>query len=261
MVWEGEGFLRHVLSQNLPISNFIDSDFLLLNERLATHYGVEGVKGLALQPVPRPADSVRGGVLTQAGVLKVTANGTATSPVLRGVWVLENILGQPTPPPPPNTGGIEPDIRGATTVREQLAKHRDNESCQSCHRSIDPPGFALESFDPIGTYRTQYARFVVTNEEKGWGHLGTGAKVDASGETSAGERFADIREFKRLLLNEEKTFAECLARKLLTYGMGRELGFSDRASVAAILEKTRAEGSGLRTLLYHIVASDTFSTR
>ena len=116
MVREGEGFFRQILVEDLPISNFLDSDWAMLNQRLAEHYGVPGVQGMAMQKVKLPGDSVRGGVLTQAGVLKVTANGTSTSPVMRGVWVLENILGQATPPPPPNTGGIEPDIRGAVTL-------------------------------------------------------------------------------------------------------------------------------------------------
>ncbi|HEV7404287.1 MAG TPA: DUF1592 domain-containing protein, partial [Chthoniobacteraceae bacterium] len=142
MVREGEGFFRQMLQEDLPIADFLDSDWAMLNQRLAEHYGIEGVKGIELRKVKLPAESVRGGVLTQAGVLKVTANGTNTSPVMRGVWVLENILGEPVPPPPPNTGGIEPDIRGAVTIREQLAKHRSTASCMACHSRIDPPGFA-----------------------------------------------------------------------------------------------------------------------
>ena len=260
MVRESEGFFRHILTQNLPIVNFLDSKFAMLNQRLAQHYGVEGVQGFDLRPVSLPADSLRGGVLTQAAVLKVTANGTTTSPVTRGVWVLENILGQHTPPPPPNTGGIEPDIRGATTVREQLDKHRHVESCAACHQKIDPPGFALESFDPIGDYRVHYPLWVVHNEEKGYGSVKQGAPVDASGNLASGEKFTDIRGFKKLLVERKDDFARCLTEKLLTYATGREMGFSDREAIAAIVKQADAKGSGLTTLIREIVASDLFAT-
>ena len=200
-------------------------------------------------------------MLTQAGVLKVTANGTTTSPVLRGVWVLENILGQPTPPPPPNVGGIEPDIRGATTVREQLDKHRHVESCSVCHRKIDPPGFALESFDPIGDYRENYLRWKATNVEQGWGNVEQGAKVDASGNLQTGEAFAGIREFKKLLVEQRGAFNHCLTEKLLTYGLGREMGFSDRDAIEAIIRSTESHGTGLRSLIHAIVESETFANQ
>src|SRR5690606_19535941 len=120
-------------------------DFTFLNERLADHYGVPGVHGAAMRKVPLPDDSVRGGFMTQASVLKVTANGTTTSPVMRGKWITERILGIEIPPPPP-VAAVEPDIRGAVTLRQQLEKHRNDSSCASCHRKMDPPGFALESF-------------------------------------------------------------------------------------------------------------------
>lgn len=261
MVREGEGFFRELLARDLSIANFLDSDFAMLNGRLARHYGIDGVRGFALRPVPLPPGSVRGGVLTQAGVLKVTANGTNTSPVMRGVWVLENILGEPTPPPPPNTGGIEPDIRGATTIRQQLEKHRDVESCNVCHRHIDPPGFALESFDPIGDFRANYLRFVVSNPEKGWGSVQPGAVVDASGKLATGEPFAEIRAFKKLLVERRAAFARCLTEKLLSYGLGREMGFADRDAVTAIVRQFEAQGNGLRTLVHAIVESETFATR
>jgi hypothetical protein len=261
MVREGEGFFRELLAENLPITNILDSDWAMLNQRLAEHYGVPGVRGLALQKVKLPPNSVRGGVLTQAGVLKVTSNGTTTSPVLRGVWVLENILGQPVPPPPPNTGGIEPDIRGAATVREQLDKHRHEESCMMCHVKIDPPGFALESFDPIGDFRTTYLRWVVHNEKEGYGSVKPGALVDTSGKLATGEPFTDIREFKRLLLARSDSFAHCLTAKLLAFGLGREMGFSDREAIDAIVKQTAAHGGGLRSLVHDIAESETFSSR
>lgn len=261
MVREGEGFFRRLLAENLPVADVLDSQWAMLNQRLAEHYGIEGVRGLELRSVQLPAGSVRGGVLTQAGVLKVTANGTTTSPVTRGVWVLENILGDHVPPPPPNTGGIEPDIRGATTIREQLDQHRSVESCMGCHRRIDPPGFALESFDPIGDFRQKYARWIVSNAEKNYGVVGTGAAVDASGQLVTGETFADIREFKTLLLGQREAFTRCLAEKLLTYALGREMGFSDRDAIAAIAKQADAKGGGLRTLIHGLTQSDTFTTR
>ena len=258
MTWESEGFFRELLRDDITIDDLLDSKWAWLNERLARHYEIEGVEGLPMRKVTLPEGSVRGGVLTQAAVLKVTANGTTTSPVLRGVWVLENILGRPTPPPPPNTAGIEPDIRGAVTIREQLAKHRSTASCNVCHKSIDPPGFAMECFDPTGAYRERYLRWKVTNAEHNWGSVEKAAPVDTSGETEAGAKFKDIRDFKKLLLADRDAFAHCLTEKLATYALGREMGFGDREQIEAIVKKTRAGGNGLRTLVQAIAASDLF---
>src|SRR5205085_644120 len=149
-------FFAELLRADLPARNVVDSDFTFLNERLADHYGISGVTGVRFRKVTLPPDSLRGGLMTQASVLKVTANGTTTSPVLRGHWITERILGLETPPPPPSVEAVEPDIRGAVTIRQQLEKHRADPSCASCHRKMDPPGFALESFDVIGGYRTRY---------------------------------------------------------------------------------------------------------
>ncbi len=261
MVEESQAFFRTLLVENLPIRNFLDSDFAMLNARLGAHYGIEGVRGVTVQKTSLPHDSLRGGALTQAAVLKVTANGTNTSPVLRGVWVLENFLGQSVPPPPPNAGSIEPDIRGATTIRQQLDKHRHVESCNVCHRHIDPPGFALESFDPIGKFRKQYIRYHVEpqNADKGWGRVVPAGEVDPSGVLSTGEPFADLRELKTLLVRNEPRFARCLTEKLTTFALGRELGFSDREAVDEILRRHAADGNGLRSLIHAIVESPTFA--
>src|SRR5581483_10814513 len=156
MTAETQLFFDELIRKNLGVTNLVDSDFSVLNERLARHYGIAGVQGVELRPVNLPPGCLRGGLLTQASILKVTSNGTTTSPVKRGAWILSRILGKPPHPPPPGTPVIEPDIRGATTVREQLAKHRSQESCAVCHRNIDPPGFALESFDVMGGYRDRY---------------------------------------------------------------------------------------------------------
>ena len=153
MLKETTLFFNEVLSHDLPVTHFVSSDFTFLNARLARHYRIPGIDGMEMRKVQLPPDSHRGGLLTMGSILKVTANGTTTSPIVRGAWVLERILGTPPPKPPANISAIEPDIRGATTIREQLAKHRTEASCASCHREIDPPGFALESFDVIGGWR------------------------------------------------------------------------------------------------------------
>ena len=153
---ETERFFEEILGHDRSVTDFVDSDWTFLNQRLAQHYGIAGVSGGELRRVKLPPGSHRGGVLTHASILKVTADGTRTSPVLRGKWVLDRILGQPPAPPPPDIPVLEPDIRGATTIRQQLDKHRNTVACASCHRHIDPPGFALESFDVIGGWRDFY---------------------------------------------------------------------------------------------------------
>ena len=181
LVAETRGFFRHILQKDLSVMNFVDSDFAYLNQRLADHYGVPGVRGHEkFQIVKLPDDSIRGGVLTQGSVLKVTANGTNTSPVLRGIWILDKIMGQPALPPPPGVPAVEPDIRGATTIREQLTKHREEESCARCHARIDPPGFAMEEFNAIGGYRDFYR--TVGGEGK------TRREIQLSGWTNRGKR-------------------------------------------------------------------------
>src|SRR5205814_3735948 len=140
-------YFADLLQRDLPARNLVDADYVFLNERLAAHYGISGVSGATLRRVALPAGSPRGGLMTQAAVLKVTANGTTTSPVLRGAWIMERMLGKPPPPPPPSVPAVEPDIRGAQTIREQLDKHRTLPTCAACHAKIDPAGFALENFD------------------------------------------------------------------------------------------------------------------
>ncbi|HEV7281969.1 MAG TPA: DUF1592 domain-containing protein [Pirellulaceae bacterium] len=263
MVGESEAFFRLLLQEDRSVANLLDSDFAMLNGRLAKHYGIDDVEGLEIREVKLPPESVRGGVLTQGAVLKVTANGTTTSPVTRGAWVLENLLGKEIPPPPPSVPGLEPDIRGASTIREQLDKHRDDASCNVCHRHIDPPGFALESFDPAGKHREKYLRFVVNPDhvEEGWGSVQPVADVDASGTMTTGQSFEDIRQFKQLLVADKARFVRCLTEKLTTYGLGRELGFSDREAIERLARQTEKQGDGLRTLVKAIVLSETFQMR
>ncbi|MEM0927215.1 MAG: DUF1592 domain-containing protein, partial [Planctomycetota bacterium] len=199
MVVETHAFLSEMIESNLPIRNLIDSDFAMMNRRLAEHYELPPVDGTRVKRVTLPPDSVRGGLLGQASILKVTANGTNTSPVTRGVWVLERLLGQTPPPPPPGVPGVEPDIRGATTLRDLLDKHRDSDNCRACHAKIDPPGFALESFNPIGGFRTHYRSLgqgprpetVVRGRRVGYR---MGPPVDASGDNLDGTNFRDFLE-------------------------------------------------------------------
>src|SRR6185436_2102733 len=193
------------------------SDFTFLNERLAEHYGILSVNGVNLRKLKLPEGSVRGGLMTQASVLKVSANGTTTSPVLRGHWITERILGLETPPPPPTVEAIEPDIRGAVTIRQQLDKHRTNASCAACHRKIDPPGFALECFDVMGGYRERYrAVSDKVKPVKGYGMNGQAFQfhyalpVDTAGELPDGRPFKDVRGLKKLLAEDELPIARNL---------------------------------------------------
>lgn len=263
---ETQLFFSELLRRNLPVRNVVASDFAMLNERLATLYAIPGVMGVHFRPVPLPPDSMRGGLLTQASVLKVTANGTTTSPVTRGVWVMERILGEHTPPPPASVPAVESDIRGATTIREQLARHRSEESCNSCHRKIDPPGFALENFDVMGGWRTRYRASHQGQGDKvmGFGHDGLifkfllGQPVDATGELPDGRAFSDIREFRQALLAGEEKLARNLAQQLAVYATGAPIRFSDRAQIARIVERSRASDYGVRSLIHELVQSELF---
>ena len=268
MLKETQLFFKALLSEDLSLLNFIDSDFTFLNQRLAEHYGLSGVRGQAFQRVPLPQDHVRGGVLTQASLLKVTANGTTTSPVLRGVWVLENLLGQTIPPPPDNLPIVEPDIRGTTTLREQLQKHQDTDSCSRCHSKIDPIGFALENFDVIGGWRDNYRTLEQGERPKlkqdphtfAWIRWRIGPPVDATAVAEDGTPFSDIREYKRWLLRQPETIVNALTRKLMIYALGRRLGFSDREELNVIVERVSNRGYGLRSLIHEIVQSQLFQT-
>ncbi|WP_145212739.1 DUF1592 domain-containing protein [Planctomycetes bacterium TBK1r] len=267
MVQETERFFDEILTNDLSLVNFVDSQFSFLNGRLANHYGIEGVDGQTFRKVQLPPDSPRGGLLTQASVLKVTANGTYTSPVLRGAWILENILGQPTPPPPDNVGSIEPDIRGATTIGEQLAKHRDVQSCAACHRQIDPPGFALECFDPIGGYRDQYRTMSPDAQRPNlkqapftyaWVRYRIGLPVDATAQMPDGQTIQSVDDFKRILAANPDQLARNLAGKVMTYALGRKIGFADRRSVEDIVGQARRQNYGFRSLIHAIVQHPTF---
>jgi hypothetical protein len=255
---------EEILKHDRSLLDFVDADWSILNERLAAHYGIPGLVGSDFHKVTLPAGSHRGGVLTQASVLKVTADGTRTSPVLRGKWVLEKILGQPPPPPPADVPSLEPDIRGATTIRQQLDKHRSIASCASCHVHIDPPGFALETFDPIGGYRDFYraatgARTRALKVTFSGRPLFRGADVEKGGVTHDGKAFRDIDDYKKLLLADHKDqIARNLTEKLLVYATGADIQFADREVVEQIVAKLKSRNYGFRTLVHEVVASRVF---
>ena len=264
---ETQRFFAELVHEDLPVRNLVASDFAMLNERLAAHYGLPPVQGVAIRRAPLPPDSPRGGLMTQAAVLKVTANGTTTSPVLRGAWIMERILGQPLPPPPASVAAIDPDIRGAVTIRQQLEKHRTQESCASCHRKMDPPGFALESFDVMGGWRERYRAEGGDRPEMGLAKSGQkfafhyALPVDASGEMPDGRQFRDIREFKHLLLADEKQLARNLVRQLTVFATGAAVRFSDREQIEAILERAGSSHYGVRSLIHELVQSDLFRSK
>ena len=268
---ETQTFLAELVRGDLPARTVVAADFAMLNERLAAHYGLPPVAGVALRKVALPADSLRGGLMTQASVLKVTANGTTTSPVIRGAWIMERVLGLPPPPPPPSVPAVEPDIRGAKTIREQLAKHRELESCAACHAKIDPAGFALEQFDIMGGWRGQYRAVpegkTDAKKEQGYGKNGQpftfhlAQPVDASGNLPDGRAFTDVRALKKLLLADERLIARNLARQLVVYATGAPIRFGDRARVEQILDRAAASGYGVRTLIREIVLSPLFQTK
>jgi uncharacterized protein DUF1592/uncharacterized protein DUF1588/uncharacterized protein DUF1585/uncharacterized protein DUF1587/uncharacterized protein DUF1595/cytochrome c len=264
VIGETQSFFSELIRRNLGVTNLVSSDFAMLNERLAAHYGIGDVEGVRLRSIPLKADCVRGGLLTQASVLKVTANGTTTSPVKRGAWIMTRLLGKPPPPPPPNVPALEPDIRGATTIRAQLSLHRNQETCAACHRNIDPAGFALENFDVMGGWRDRYRSSGQGDPVEGIGHNGLnfhyclGPTVDPSGELPDGRRFQNVAELKELLLKDDEQLARNLTRQLVIYATGAPIQFSDRPQIGKILAHTRPTGYGVRSLIHEIVQSDLF---
>ncbi|MEM7012031.1 MAG: DUF1592 domain-containing protein [Verrucomicrobiota bacterium] len=281
MLAETRAYFRDLITENRSIDHVVDSDFVLINQRLAELYEIRGVAGGLLREVKLPSNSPRGGFLAQAAVLKVTANGTATSPVLRGVWVTERILGIPLRPPPPNIPAVEPDATGAVTIRELIEAHRADEACASCHRIMDPPGFALESFDVIGGWRDNYRasgrpKMVWVGEGKERvkqlePHVSVltargdrkpirlGGHVDASGQLLDGGEFEDIDEFRQLLLADKKALARNLARQLTIYATGKGYRFSDRPVIEQIVDNAENSDFGVRSLIEAVVTSALFT--
>ncbi len=256
---ETEHFIAEMFRHDLPLVNLIDSDWAMLNQRLAKHYGIEGVIGPEFRRVSLDkSKTVRGGLLTQASIHAVTSNGSTTSPVSRGTWMLEKFLGTPAPAPPPDVPVIEPDIRGATTIKEQLAKHRTIASCNSCHRKIDPHGFALENFDVIGGWRSKY-RALVEARPGARAKLSDGPLVDSADEWEGVGQFGNFSEFRELLKQREDFVALNLAHQLATFALGRVPGFADRQPLKAIATNVQEKKSGMKSLVLELVSSPVFT--
>lgn len=270
-------FFKEVLLRDMTAAELVRTNVNVLSQRLAEHYGIPGVDGTRFRRIDVDAKtSHRGGFLTMAAVCKVTANGTTTSPVKRGAWVMKKVIGSPPQPPPPDVPAVEPDVKGATTIREQLAKHRADAACAGCHAKFDPPGFALENYDVIGGYRAEYrategkkspdfAKLFpgLTGPEGKLGahaHFGfrAGPAVDPTGELADGKKFADLRAYQDLILADPKTVSRNLANQLVWYATGAPVGFADRDAVDAVLAKAGGNNPRVRTLIAEIIQSPLF---
>jgi hypothetical protein len=277
MLQETRAYVAELIRRDLGVTHLVDSEFAFLNGRLTRHYlgdsrtrgqserdkdrddenrnpassWTDGLlaspikPGNGLQPVKLVSNTPRGGLLAQGAILKVTADGTATSPVIRGVFVNERILGAHIPPPPPNVPAIEPDIRGATSIRDQLEKHRSSENCASCHKTIDPPGFVLENFDPVGGWRTRYG-------------AERGVPVNPAGVTPDGAPFTGLDEWKRLYTRRSDQLARGFTEQFLTYATGATARFSDRAALEEVVKATAKSGHGMRSIVKASIASPIF---
>lgn len=251
---ETYAFFREVVTNDLPVTNFLDSDFVMINERLARHYGIEGVKGPDMRRVAIEPVHHRGGVLGMAGLMTLLSDGTRTLPVRRAAWVKTELFGDPPGNPPPNAGEIQPNTAGAKlTVRERLDRHRNEPTCASCHTKLDPFGIALENYDAIGQWRTQ---------ANGEGFRSRNAPpIDASGRFPEGDEFASLDEFKAGLLQRRDQFTRNLVEKMLTYALTRPVGYTDRETVDAITESVRQDDYRMRTLIRAVVHSELFQSK
>jgi len=256
MKQEAQLFFRNLLDHNGSVGDFLDADYTFVDKKLATHYQLPQKDALRLEDgfrkVSLKSQKHRGGILGMAGVLTVSANGVETSPVTRGVWVWENILGVTPPPPPDEVPAIDPDTQGATTIRQKLEKHRADKACAECHHKIDPLGFALENFDPIGRYRVNYPKPAKAEAQK----------VDPSGKFSSGEKFANFTEFKRTLLTTRKdTFTSHLISEFLAFSTGRHMEPVDHFEIEDIRKAVEKDNYGLRTLIIESLTSEIFRSR
>ncbi|MDA7893690.1 DUF1592 domain-containing protein [bacterium] len=239
-------FFRHILQENRSLSEFIDSDYTFLNPALARHYGIPAATEDTFRKVKLLPESHRGGLLGQASILTATSNGVESQPVVRGVWVLENLLGTPPSPPPPDIDPLEPDTRGVSTIRQMMEKHRNNPTCYECHRKIDPLGLAMENYDHTGLWRDRYAK-----------HL----PIDASAALSDGTTIKGPEGIKNFLKQHPEKFNKCLTEKLLVYALGRRLSFTDRDDIDRITDTINQQNLGLRDLVHQVVTSEAFQAK
>jgi hypothetical protein len=255
MLEETRRFIRTAISDNLPINQLIDADFTWLNERLARYYDLDyEITPNEWERVSLADHPTRGGLMTHGAILKVTANGTNTSPVVRGVWICNRLLGIPIPEPPANVPAIEPDVRGAETIREILEKHRSQTECASCHARIDPPGFALEKFDAAGKWRENY----LVRSGRGYKK---GPPIDVAYQLADGQAFDSFAEFRRLAAQRDDSVARNFAAQLITYATGRETTFADRKALDRIVEQTADGQHRVISLIEAVVTSEPFLSK
>ncbi len=269
---ETRTFFTVMIRENLSASVLVDAGFVYANDRLARHYRLKPLSGSQMQRVVLPDGSPHGGLLTQAAILKVTANGTSTSPVIRGAWIMERLIGQPPPPPPKSVPAVEPDIRGAKTIRELLALHTKSESCAGCHARFEPVGLALENFDVLGAWRTRYRgieqnleqnleqRESVTGIDRA-GHnfaYTLAEPIDASGQLLSGRRFRDIHDLKTVLASNPRQLARNLLHQFTLYATGTPVRFSDRSEIESLLDACESDGYRVRDLIHSLVQSRIF---
>lgn len=261
---ETEVFVAEMFRRNEPVSAVIDTDYVYANDRLARHYGLEPLDGSGLRRVELPPGSPFGGLLTQGAILKVSSNGVSTSPVVRGAWVADRLLGTPPPPPPAKVPAVEPDIRGASTIRELLTRHAADVSCAACHARFDPMGLALENFDVVGGWRERYRGLGEGERVSGIDRAGHDfeyaltASIDASGVLLDGRSFNGIHDLKRLLCEDERQLARNLVRQLTIHATGTPVRFADRAVVEEILDRCEPTGYRARDLLRELILSPIF---
>ena len=243
---ETERFFEAIMKENRPVTDLLDADFTFLNEKLARWYGIEGVKGDEFQRVTLPKDSPRGGVLTQGSVLLATSTPTRTSPVIRGKWILEQILGTPPPPPPPDVPplGEQKQVDQTASLRQRFEQHRKAAECAGCHAKMDPLGFALENFDATGKWRDTDGKF----------------PINASGELVNGTTFSGPRELKQVL-KSNKNFVRGLTQKMMIYALGRGLEYYDKCACDAVIAQAAKDGNKFSALVTGIVTSDPFLKR
>jgi hypothetical protein len=244
---ETEMLFEGIIREDRSLIELINPDYTFVDERLARHYGIPNVKGSYFRKVMLPADSPRRGLLGQGSVLTVTSTATRTSPVVRGKWVLENLLGTPAPVPPP---GVETDLGGEegakkASVRERLEAHRASPTCASCHRILDPMGFALENFDAVG----------------GWREFDGPSRVDAKGQLADGTPVNGPGDLRQAVLSRSDAFMTTAAEKLLTYALGRPVHDYDMPTIRAIVRRAGANDNRFSSLVMGIIESDSFQKR
>jgi len=261
---ETRAFFATMIRENLPAHSLIDADFAFVNDRLARHYGLREVQGSNLRRVDLPRSSPYGGLLTQASVLKISADGTSTSPVLRGAWIMDRLIGQPPPPPPPGIPAVEPDIRGAQTIRKLIARHTESKTCAGCHAKFDPVGLALENFDVLGAWRAHYRGLEKGRRVSGIDRAGhdfsytIASTVDASGRLVDGRQFDNIHDLKALLRGDSRQLARNLLHQFTVYATGTPVRFGDRDEIESILDACASNDYLVRDLVMALINSRIF---